>query len=166
MRSWRRRAQYQLPAKVDDADGADRARGVAAVGDASLGLVGSSRYSFTIDNPANKEFVELWQKEHDGTAPRYLRGRDVAGDAGDPGRHREGQGHRARRRCARRSTTVELDSIKGKIKMRECDHQAVQQGFMVKVVKKDGFSHPIPEVIATFPGERTTPGCKKTTYDD
>ena len=41
--------------------------------------------------------------------------------------------------------------------MRECDHQAVQQGFMVKVVKKEGFDHPIPEVIATYPGERTTP---------
>ena len=37
---------------------------------------------------------------------------------------------------------------------------------MVKVVKKDGFPHPIPEVIATYPGERTTPGCRKTTYDD
>ena len=33
---------------------------------------------------------------------------------------------------------------------------------MVKVVKKDGFDTPVPEVIATFPGERTTPGCKKT----
>ena len=33
--------------------------------------------------------------------------------------------------------------------MRNCDHQGVQQGFMVKVVKKDGFDHPIPEVIAT-----------------
>jgi branched-chain amino acid transport system substrate-binding protein len=62
--------------------------------------------------------------------------------------------------------TVELESIKGKIKFRDCDNQAVQQGFMVKVVKKDGYDMPIPEVIATFPGERTTPGCKKTTYDD
>ena len=62
--------------------------------------------------------------------------------------------------------SVELDSIKGKIKFRECDHQAEQQGFMVKVVKKDGFDTPVPEVIATFPGERTTPGCKKTSYDN
>ena len=37
---------------------------------------------------------------------------------------------------------------------------------MVKVVKKEGFDMPVPEVIATFPGERTTPGCKKTAYDD
>ena len=27
---------------------------------------------------------------------------------------------------------------------------------MVKVVKKDGFDTPVPEVIATFPAERTT----------
>ena len=50
--------------------------------------------------------------------------------------------------------------------MRKCDHQGVQQGFMVKVVKKDGFDHPIPEVIATLPAERTTPPCNKMTYDD
>ena len=55
---------------------------------------------------------------------------------------------------------------KGKIKFRECDQQAVQDGYMVRVVKKDGFPHPIPEVIATYPGERTTPGCRKMTYDD
>jgi len=27
-------------------------------------IVGSTRYAFTIDNPKNKEFVALWQKEH------------------------------------------------------------------------------------------------------
>jgi hypothetical protein len=37
---------------------------------------------------------------------------------------------------------------------------------MVKVVKKEGFDHPIPEVITTLPAERTTPPCNKMTYDD
>jgi hypothetical protein len=37
---------------------------------------------------------------------------------------------------------------------------------MVKVVKKAGFDMPIPEVIATFPGDLTTPGCNKSSYDD
>ena len=40
---------------------------------------------------------------------------------------------------------------------RSATTRRVQQGFMVKVVKKDGFDHPIPEVIATCPAERTTP---------
>ena len=47
--------------------------------------------------------------------------------------------------------------------MRACDHQAVQQGFMVKVVKKEGFDHPIPEVIATFPA--TAPRRLQQAYD-
>ena len=37
---------------------------------------------------------------------------------------------------------------------------------MVKVVKREGTATPIPEVIATYPGERTTPPCNKQTYDD
>jgi hypothetical protein len=60
--------------------------------------------------------------------------------------------------------TVALESIKGKIAIRKCDHQAVQQGFMVKVVKRGDAL--IPEVIATYPGERTTPPCNKMTFDD
>ena len=50
--------------------------------------------------------------------------------------------------------------------MRKCDHQGVQAGFVVKAVKKEGFDHPIPEVIATLPAERVTPPCNKMTYDD
>jgi hypothetical protein len=36
----------------------------------------------------------------------------------------------------------------------------------VKVVKRAQFDYPIPEVITMLPGERTTPPCNKTTYDD
>jgi hypothetical protein len=50
--------------------------------------------------------------------------------------------------------------------MRKCDHQGVQQGFMVRVVKKAGFDYPIPEIISKLPAERTTPPCNKTTYED
>ena len=72
----------------------------------------------------------------------------------------------AGRQAAPGARGSEIDSIKGKVMMRKCDHQGVQQGFMVKVVKKDGFDHPVPEVIATLPAERTTPPCNKMTYDD
>src|SRR6185312_16731341 len=62
--------------------------------------------------------------------------------------------------------TVEVDSVKGKVTMRACDHQAVQQGFMVKVVQREDFPTPVPDVIGIYPGERTTPPCNKQTYDD
>ena len=81
----------------------------------------------------------------------------MAGLPDAPGRHREGRQHRCRQ-IAPALETVEIDSIKGKVAMRACDHQAVQQGFMVKVVKqKEGSKDPIPELIATFPPIRPRP---------
>src|SRR6516165_5618498 len=61
-------AQYKLPEKVQMLTEQMELTLLRAVGDAALGLVGSTRYAFTIDNPKNKEFVALWQKEH-GTVP-------------------------------------------------------------------------------------------------
>ena len=61
---------------------------------------------------------------------------------------------------------IEIESVKGKVFMRKCDHQGVQQGFMVEVVKKPGFDTPVPEVIATFPGDSTTPTCNTMTFKD
>ena len=34
-----------------------------------------------------------------------------------------------------------------------------------KVVKKEGFKTPIPELIATFPADQVTPACRQMTYD-
>jgi branched-chain amino acid transport system substrate-binding protein len=59
-----------------------------------------------------------------------------------------------------------IDDIKGQVHMRKCDHQGVQQGFIFKAAHKEGFSYPVPEIIATLSGERTTPPCNKMTYDD
>ena len=61
--------------------------------------------------------------------------------------------------------TAAIDSIKGHVAMRACDHQAMQQGYIVKVVKQED-SMPVPQVIATYPPERTAPACNKMTYDD
>ncbi|HEY5831305.1 MAG: ABC transporter substrate-binding protein [Hyphomicrobiaceae bacterium] len=157
--------QYGLPDKVTLLTEIVDLASIKAVGDASLGLVGSSRYSFSYDHPKNKEFVELWRKEHGGGLPDTFEGETwQAMQAIQAGIEAAKGTDTAPLRKALES--VEIESIKGKIKFRECDHQAVQQGFMVKVVKKDGFDTPVPEVIATFPGERTTPGCKKTSYDN
>ena len=52
-------AQYQLPAKMAMVTEQIELVALRAVGDASVGLVGSARYAFTIDTPGNKEFVEL-----------------------------------------------------------------------------------------------------------
>jgi branched-chain amino acid transport system substrate-binding protein len=62
--------------------------------------------------------------------------------------------------------TVAIDDIKGHVAIRKCDHQAVQNGYMVKLVRSEGFSYPVPQIIATYPGDKTTPACNKMTFED
>jgi branched-chain amino acid transport system substrate-binding protein len=156
--------EYRLPDKVQLLTEIVDLASIRAVGDASLGLVGSSRYSFTIENPANKDFVALWQKDH-GNVPDTFEGEQwQACLMLGAGIEKAGSIEAAKLRPA--LETVAIDSIKGHVAMRACDHQAVQQGFMVKVVKREDYPTPVPDVIATYPGERTTPPCNKQTYDD
>ncbi len=154
--------QYRLSDKVQILTELVDMTTVRAVGDAALGLVGSTRYSSAIDIPANKDFVAKWTREY-----------------GLPPDNNEGEQWQC---CQILQTAIEMagstdlepllaalakvaiDGIKGHVAMRECDHQAIQPGFIVRVEKgPDGAR---PKVIATFPGERTAPGCRKMTYDD
>ncbi|HVY41895.1 MAG TPA: ABC transporter substrate-binding protein [Hyphomicrobiaceae bacterium] len=154
--------QYRLPEKMQLLTEIVDLASIRAVGEAALDLVGSSRYSFTYDHPLNKEFVELWQKEY-GTMPDTFEGEQwQCMKVFQAGIEKAGTIDADKLRPA--LETVALESIKGKIAIRKCDHQAVQQGFMVKVVKRGDAL--IPEVIATYPGQRTTPPCNKMTFDD
>ncbi len=155
--------QYQLPDKVQLLTEIVDLASIRAVGDAALGLIGSSRYSFTYDHPLNKEFVELWKKEFK-TPPDTFEGEQwQCMKVFEAGIIKAGGIEADKLRPALEQ--IEIESVKGKVVMRKCDHQGVQQGFMVKVVKKDGFDTPIPEVIATYPGDRTTPPCNKMVYE-
>jgi branched-chain amino acid transport system substrate-binding protein len=156
--------QYRLPDKVQLLTEIVDLASIRAVGDAALGLIGSSRYTFTYDHPLNKEFVAAWQKEY-GHVPDTFEGEQwqackVLAAGIEKAKSAEEEPLRAA------MEDLEIESVKGKVFMRKCDHQGVQQGFMVKVVERKGFEHPVPEVIATYPGEKTTPPCLKMTYDD
>jgi hypothetical protein len=61
--------------------------------------------------------------------------------------------------------TGAIDSIKGHVAIRACDHQAVQGGYIVKVGKVEGSKTPVPQIIATFPGDEVTPACRQMTFD-
>jgi branched-chain amino acid transport system substrate-binding protein len=137
---------------------------VRAIGDAGIGLIGSSRYPFTYDSPANKIFVAAWQKEF-GRVPDVFEGDQYQSCVVlQAGIEKAGSTDTAKLRAALEG--VVIDSIKGKVTMRACDHQGVQQGFMVKVVKRAGMATLMPEVIATYPADRVTPACNKMTYDN
>ena len=155
--------QYRLSDKVQLLTEIVDLNSIAATGEASLGLIGSSRYSFTFPGAANAAFVEMWKKEYN-TVPDTFEGEQwQAGLVLAAGIEKAGSIDADKLRPALEN--IEIDSIKGHVKIRACDHQGEQQGFMVKVVKKDGFDKPIPELIATFPADQVTPACGKMTYD-
>jgi branched-chain amino acid transport system substrate-binding protein len=108
--------------------------------------------------------VAAWKKEYN-TYPDTFEGEQwQCQKVFDAGITKAGSIEADKLRPALQDLTIE--SVKGKVFMRKCDHQGVQQGFMVEVKKKAGFDTPIPEVIATFPGEKTTPPCNQMTYTD
>jgi branched-chain amino acid transport system substrate-binding protein len=155
--------QYRLGERVQLLTEIVDLNSIHAVGEASVGLVGSSRYSFTFPGQANADFVAAWQKEY-GVVPDVFEGEGwQAGLMLGAGIAKAGSIEADKLRPA--LETVAIDSIKGHVAMRACDHQAVQQGFMVKVVRKEGQKDPIPELIATFPADQVTPACGKMTYD-
>jgi branched-chain amino acid transport system substrate-binding protein len=155
--------QYRLGDKVQLLTEVVDLTSIRAVGDAAVGLIGSTRYTYTLDNPANKEFVALWQKEY-GQVPNNNEGEQwQACQILAAGITKAGGIETDKLRAA--LETVAIDSIKGHVAIRACDHQAVQQGYIVKVVKQED-PMPVPQVIATYPGDRTAPACNKMTYDD
>ncbi|HEX3401908.1 MAG TPA: ABC transporter substrate-binding protein [Acetobacteraceae bacterium] len=155
--------QYRLGDKVQLLTEVVDLTSIRAVGDAAVGLIGSTRYTYTLDNPANKEFVALWQKEH-GQVPNNNEGEQwQACQILAAGIKQAGGIETDKLRAA--LETVAIDSIKGHVAIRACDHQAVQQGYIVKVVKQED-PMPVPQVIATYSGDRTAPACNKMTYDD
>ena len=154
--------QYRLSDKVQLLTEVVDLTSIRAVGDAAVGLIGSTRYTYTLDNPANKEFVALWQKEY-GKLPDNNEGEQwQACQVLAEGIRKAGGVETDKLRAA--LETVAIDSIKGHVAIRACDHQAIQQGYIVKVVKQEN-AMPAPQVIATYPGDRTAPACNQMTYD-
>jgi len=154
--------EYRLPEKVQLLTSIVDLNSIHAVGEAAIGLTGSTRYVFTIDNPINKAFVALWKKEYAALpdvfegeqwqACQVLRAGIEAAKSIDADKLRPALEH------------VAIDDIKGKVAIRACDHQGVQSGYMVKVEKIAGYDSPIPQLIATYPGDDITPPCRQMTF--
>ena len=136
---------------------------VKAVGDAALGLVACSRYPYALDNPANKAFVDAYFKEY-GEVPDQFEGEAYHGMA-------------VLAQGIEKAKSIETDAvreamsgmthdgIKGKVVMRECDHQGEQRGFIVRVEKPTQYPHPDIAIQKIYPADQITPPCNKMTYD-
>ncbi|HEX4366072.1 MAG TPA: ABC transporter substrate-binding protein [Rhodopila sp.] len=156
--------QYRLGDKVQLLTEQVDEMGINATGDASVGLIGGSRYVPSLDNPANKAFVAAWQAEYHRLPQMFEGDQYQSCVVMQAGIEKAGSIEDAKIRTALEGLVV--SSVKGRIVMRACDHQAEEQGFVVKVVKKPGMEHPVPEVIATYSPQQVTPACNKMEYTD
>jgi branched-chain amino acid transport system substrate-binding protein len=155
--------EYRLPDKVQLVTSIVDLNSIHAVGEAAIGLAGSTRYVFSIDNPANKAFVAAWQKTYNALPDVFEGEQYQACKMLQAGIEAAKNIDADKLRPA--LETAAIDSIKGQVAMRACDHQAVQGGYVVKVAKPAGFDTPVPEIIATFPGDQITPACRAMTFD-
>ena len=129
-----------------------------AVGDAMVGTIGSSRYPFTVDTPRNKDFVKRFHELH-GVYPDMFDGETY-------------EGLEWLAQVIQKAGTDDVEKVidtwedssyeglEGPFLMRKCDHQAVQLGFAVEAVKDPKYTHPIPKILATYPGDKVTPKCR------
>ena len=156
--------QYRLGDKVQLLTEQVEEMSLKATGDSAIGMIGSTRYPVTLDNKINKAFVAAWQAEH-GRPPQMFEGDQYQSCMMlQAGIEKAGSIEAAKLRAALEG--LEIDSVKGHIVMRACDHQAAQPGFIVRVVKQEGTENIVPQVIATYPADRVTPPCNQMVYED
>ena len=156
--------QYRLGDKVQLLTEQVDEMGINATGDAALGIIGGTRYSPFTDFAANKAFVAAWKAEYNRLPQMFEGDQYQSCVMMQAGIEKAGTWETPKIRAALEG--LKIDSVKGPIEMRACDHQASQPGFIVKVVKKEGFDRPIPEVIASYPADKVTPPCNQMVYAD
>lgn len=133
------------------------------VGDPIVGAIGSSRYPFTVDTPKNRDFVKrfyarhkVWPDMFDGETYEGIEWLaqvfQKAGTADDV------------EKVIAVWEDSTYDALEGKFTMRQCDHQAVQPGFVVEAVKDPKYPHAIPKILATYPGDKVTPKCRSEEF--
>src|SRR5262249_487311 len=59
---------------------------------------------------------------------------------------------------------LEVISVKGPVRMRKCDHQGENQGFVVKAAQTDRIAEPVGEIVKIYPRQLITPDCRSASY--
>lgn len=155
--------QYKLPQRVQFYTEIVAQADIKVLGKDAIGLMGSSRYPITYDIPQNKAFLEAFRKEHPNELPDWTDGEMyqalmVLFAAIEKAKSDEPM------KIVAAMEDLEVTSVKGPIKMRKCDHQGENQGFVVKVAQNKNFPEPVGEIVKIYPREQITPDCRKSTY--
>ena len=154
--------QYRLSQKVQFFTEIVAQADIKVLGKDAIGLMGSSRYPVTYDIPQNKTFVDAFMAEYkeipdwsDGEMYQALMILIAA---------IQKAGSDEPTKIVAAMEDLEVTSVKGPIKMRKCDHQGENQGFVVKVGQNPRFSEPVGEIVKIYSREQTTPDCRSQSY--
>ncbi len=154
--------QYKLSQRVQFFTEIVAQADIKVLGKDAIGLMGSSRYPLTYDIPQNKAFVDAFMAEYkeipDWTDGEMYQALMILFAALEKARSDEPM------KIVAAMEDLEVTSVKGPVKMRKCDHQGENQGFVVKVGHNPRFSEPVGEIVKIYPREMTTPDCRSASY--
>ena len=153
--------QYRLSAKMKLVTGMIGQSVLTTLGKDSIGIVGASRYPYTLDNPENKAFVKRFVAEN-GVFPDWTDGELYQATQG-MFTAIEKAGSLKTSKIIAAAEGLDVTSVKGTIHFRECDHQAENPGFVVEV-KAGTDGNPEPQLQSIFDRKISTPDCGKTTF--
>jgi branched-chain amino acid transport system substrate-binding protein len=153
--------QYRLASKMKIVTSMIGQSVLTTLGKDSIGIVGASRYPYTLDNPENKAFVK-----------QFIAANKVFPDWTDGELYQathsmfaaiEKAGSLDTQKIISALEGLDVKSVKGDIHFRECDHQAENPGFVVEI-KAGSDGNPEPQIQSVFNKKRATPDCGKTTF--
>ena len=154
--------QYRLSQRVQFFTEIVAQADIKVLGRDAIGLMGSSRYPLTYDIAQNRAFVDAFMAEYkeipDWTDGEMYQALMILFAAIEKARSDEPM------RIVAAMEDLEVTSVKGPIKMRKCDHQGENQGFVVRVGQHKGFAEPVGEIVKIYPREMTTPDCRSSSY--
>ena len=154
--------QYKLSQRVQFFTEIVAQADIKVLGKDAIGLMGSSRYPLTYDIAQNRAFVDAFMAEYkeipDWSDGEMYQALMILFAAIEKARSDEPM------RIVAAMEDLEVTSVKGPIKMRKCDHQGENQGFVVKVGQHKGFAEPVGEIVKIYPREMTTPDCRSSSY--
>lgn len=133
----------------------------AGVGPAAMGVNSGLRYHYTIDNAANRKFVEAYQKKY-GVFPPMTAGEAYDGMSWWLDTVEKTGSWDKEKWVDAFANSVRENSVEGKKTMRACDHQALQVGYWGEVVQG---TPPAPaltmKITKTFPETKLFQDCKR-----
>ena len=155
--------QYKLPQRVQFYTEIVAQADIKVLGKDAIGLMGSSRYPVTYDIAQNKAFLDAFRAEYKSELPDWSDG-EMYQALMVLFAAIEKAGSDEPMKIVTAMEDLEVTSVKGPVKMRKCDHQGENQGFVVKVGQDKRFSEPVGQIVKIYPREQITPDCRKATY--